>query len=93
MNNMTSQSLLIKTAFSYRNELLSLFENKHFLIPIGRYDNYPYLIITHSSDLMFCEPWKEAKGKQVYYVHPKYFDTIRLIPAEAVIEFIKSIQT
>lgn len=93
MNNMTPQSLLIKTAYSYRNELLSVFEDKHFLIPIGRYDKYPYLLITETKDLLFCEPVKEAKGKQVYYVHPRYFDTVRLIPAEAVIEFIKSIQT
>lgn len=93
MNNMTPQSLLIKTAYSYRNELLAIFENKHFHIPIGRYDKYPYLVITISTDLMFCEPCKEAKGKQVYYVHPRYFDAIRLIPAEAVIEFIKSTQT
>ena len=88
---MKTQSLLVKTAYSYRNELLEVFVDKQYLVPIGRYDNYPYLLITHT-EYLFCEPIKEAKGKQVYYVHPKHFDAIRLIPAEAVIEFIKSIQ-
>ena len=89
---MKTQSLLIKTAHSYRNTLLEVVVDKQYLVPIQRYDNYPYLLITHT-EYLFCEPVKEAKGKQVYYVHPKYFDAIRLIPVEAVIEFIKSIQT
>ena len=89
---MLTQSLLIKTAHSYRNTLLKVFVDKQYLVPIGRYEDYPYLLITHT-EYLFCEPIKEAKGRQVYYVHPKHFDAIRLIPAEAVIEFIKSIQT
>lgn len=52
---MITQSLLIKTAYSYRNELLSVFEDKHFLIPIGRYDKYPYLLITETDRAMICK--------------------------------------
>ena len=89
---MKIQSLLIKTTHSHRTALLEVFVDKQYLVPIERYDNYHYLLITHT-EYLFCEPVKEAKGKQVYYVHPKHFDAIRLIPAEAVIEFIKSIQT
>lgn len=90
---MITQSLLIKTAYSYRNELIDLVINKGFIGPDSRYEALPYMLISLVDDMKMFIPIKEAKGKQVYYVHPKHFDAIRLIPAEAVIEFIKSIQT
>ena len=90
---MITQSLLIKTAHSYRNELIDLLINKGFIGPDSRYEGLPYILISTIDDMKMFIPVKEAKGKQVYYVHPKHFDAIRLIPVEAVIEFIKSIQT
>lgn len=89
---MTTQSLLIKTAHSYRTELIDLIINKGFIGPDPRYEDLPYMLITIVDDMRLFIPVKEAKGKPVYYVRPKHFDAIRLIPAEAVIEFIKSIQ-
>ncbi len=90
---MITQSLLIKTAYSYRNELIDLILNKGFIGPDSRNLDLPYVLINAIDDMKMFIPVKEAKGNQVYYVHPKHFDAIRLIPAEAVIEFIKSIQT
>lgn len=90
---MATQSILIKTAYSYRSELIDLLINKGFIGPDSRYEDLPYILITIVDDMRMFIPIKEAKGRQVYYVHPKHFNSIRLIPAEAVIEFIKSIQT
>ena len=90
---MIIQPLLIKTAYSYRNELIDLILNKGFIGPDSRNLDLPYILINIIDDMKMFIPVKEAKGNQVYYVHPKHFDAIRLIPAEAVIEFIKSIQT
>ena len=65
---MITQSLLIKTAYSYRNELIDLVINKGFIGPDSRYEALPYMLISLVDDMKMFIPIKEAKGKQVYYV-------------------------
>lgn len=90
---MTSQSIIIKTSRGYTKDLVSIFASKGFTgATTGLTSDYPYMILREESSLRYyLAVIKEAKGNPVYYVHPRYFNSIQLIPREAVIEFIKSI--
>ena len=92
---MTSQNIIIKTSRGHTKDLVSIFASKGFTgATTGLTSDYTYVILREEDGLRYyLAIIKEAKGNLVYYVHPRYFNSIKLIPNEAVIEFIKSIQT